>query len=150
MDRVIALNADRRFHDLVVFAALLALLALAVIGFARLAATPADAASAEASVGKGRLFKILAPKDDALMSGDRLRVKLALRNDVSLRSARLNGKSVKRLFSSRRSGTREVATLRKARLGKLLPLGRNFLRFIVRRGGRGGEKDHETVAFTRV
>ena len=132
------------------FIALLALLALAAIGIATLSSTPANAASAEAAVAEGRLFKIIAPRDDALMRGDRVQVKLALGEGVSLRHAHLNGKSVKRLFSSRRSGTRQVATLSKARLGKLLPLGRNFLRFVVRRGGHGGEKDYETVAFTRV
>ena len=148
--RALASNPSRGSRNLVALAVLLGLLGLAVIGYAQLVATPAHAASPEATVADGRLFKVLEPHDDALMRGNQLRVKLLLRDNVSLRSARLNGKSVKRFFSSRRSGSREVATLRKSTLDGLLPRGRNFLRFIVRRGGSGGKKDYEAVAFTRV
>ena len=130
-----------------------ALTAIGIFGLAAApagAVTPVDAASSGAGVSEGRLFRIITPGDDALVRGERTPVKLALRKNVSLRNAHLNGKKVKRFFSSRRSGRRQVATLRKSKLKKLLPLGRNFLRFVVRRGGRGGKKDFETVAFTRV
>ena len=130
------------------FLALLVMPALAAIGIFGLTTTPADAAGA--GIRDGRLFRIITPGDDALVRGERTPVKLALRRNVSLRNAHLNGKRINRLFSSRRSGTRQVATLMKSKLKKLLPLGRNFLRFVVRRGGRGGKKDYEEVAFNRV
>lgn len=112
-----------------------------------IAIAPAPASAAGPGIEKGRLFKVLAPRDDNLMRGKQMRVRLALRNGVKLRSAQLNGRHIETLFSSR--GSRQTAILRTSRLGKSLPMGRNFLSFVVRRGKRG-KKDYEQVGFTRV
>ena len=110
--------------------------------------TAAPASAAGPGIEKGRLFRIVSPGDDALMLGKQVRARLALKKGVTLRSAQLNGRPVRRLFSARGS-RRQVAILRAAKLGKSLPLGRNFLSFVVRRG-KYGRKDYEQVGFTRV
>lgn len=125
-------------------------LVIAAFGFSWVPAAPAGAATTEASIADGRLFRILTPADDAIIRGDRMRVRLALKPNVSLRSAQLNGRRITRLFSPRGSSTRQVAIIRKSEMGRRFSLGRNFLSFVVGRGGSGGKRDFEEVAFTRV
>lgn len=90
-----------------------------------------------------RLFRVVAPRDDQLLRGHRLKVKLRLARDVRLRSAKLNNVPVKRLFKPRRGGRVRVALLDKRKLGRALPRGRNFIRFVVSRGAKG-RKSYET------
>jgi hypothetical protein len=101
------------------------------------------------------LIEIRHPHDEFFQRGKRFKVELALKHGVSLRHARLNGRETKKFFHVKRRATADkpglvVATLLKRTLGKDLKRGRNFLRFTVRRGGKRGTFDFETLSFTRV
>ena len=112
------------------------------------AASPAVAArSPDARPGKARLFRVLAPRDESIAHGHAVTVRVRLGPGVNLRSVRLNGIGVKRYF--RRAGSSRVlrARLDRRRLKRALRRGRNFIRFLVR---RGRVRDTATVAFTRV
>ena len=127
--------------------ALAAVTLSAVIIAAWLGIAPTTAPAAGPEIERGRLFKVLAPGNDALIRGEQMRVRLALRAGVTLRSAQINGRHIEGFFSPR--GSLQTAILRPRRLEGALPLGRNFLSFVVRRGKRG-KKDYEQVGFTRV
>ena len=126
------------------FGLLLALLVGAALGAPGVVAQ--GTAGAEETTPVEGLLKVVSPRENALVRGNKVRVKLELAEGASLESATLNGVRVKRFFKTRSSG-RVVGTLRKRKLRKVLPRGRNFVRVT---GARGEERDYDALSLTRV
>jgi hypothetical protein len=102
-------------------------------------------ATAAPAQGNG-LLRVLSPKDEGFPRGARVTVRIRLAPGAKLRSAELNNVGVRRFLERPADSRIVVARLERDEV-RALRRGRNFLRFLVR---RGKARDYRTVAFTLV
>lgn len=108
-------------------------------------ATSASTPTGASAAGAKPLLKVLAPREDAIVQGRAVSVRVRLAPGARLRSARLNGAGVRRLLRPR--GSRLLVARIAQRRVRALHRGRNFLHLAVRRGKRRALR---TIGFTLV
>ncbi len=135
----------RSGRGVLAFALLLLVLVAAILAVPALSAPPRAAGSA-AGGDRARLFKVLSPSNGGLVRGGTVRLRLRLLGGASLKTARLNGRKVTRLFKTRSRGI-VVGKLSTRKLGKRLKRGRNFIHLTV---SRGKDREYRTLAINRV